>query len=114
MRLIRIIMDSLLMIVGLCFLVGAFDIGVTGLWLGIVLTGVGVLVLSENEEFRDYWTGLTFLGLGVFLLLRNSNVISAPVLSWLFGGFLMVTGAVNLLQNVQGEAPLFKTFAKKQ
>lgn len=109
---LRLTLAVLLVVFGTTVLVGAFDPLNNTIWLPLVTLLAGVFILTPDSH-NNTLVGLVLTGVGGFMLLREAGVINTPWLSYLLGGFCVLTGTVNIMRNATGkEVRLFETFAK--
>lgn len=109
---LRLTVAVLLIVFGTCVLANVLDPLANNYWLPLVILFAGIFILTPNSHDSTL-AGLVLAGIGSFLLLREIGVINTPWLSYLLGGFCVLTGTVSIVRNATGkEVRLLQTFAK--
>lgn len=99
---VRLVFDAVLILLGVCLLLGIFDLSVQNPWLPWILAITGVFLVSIP--------GVRLAGgvvtlVGVYLILRYLDFVSVPVLRYALGGLLILLGVVNLVRGAGGGGP---------
>ena len=112
-RLVRQIFAVLLIFVGVCLLFGIISFAPTEVWFPLLMVLIGILVLSTPADMAQPG-GVILLVLGLYFFLRATDMISVPVLRYVFGTVILVVGVAILMRNSKGgDVPITKTFSEK-
>ncbi len=112
-NILRTLINIAFILVGVCIVIGVFDISPDNAWFPwlILLTGIFILSAPNAASRRG---GIVVAGLGIYGILRAMDIVSVPWLRAIIGGFLILVGLINIIRNsIGGEIPIRQTFSKQ-